>query len=199
MIRIAHRCELLKRLPRGSECAELGVLDGLFSAEIVAHTAPRRLHLVDRWDSPFTIHRQDGTGWQPVTLTGPEAKAAAARRVASAIASGRVELHRLDTVAWLRKRPPASLDWIYLDSNHSFEHVAAELWECRHVVRPGGWICGHDYCSVFPGVVHAVDEFCRRHGRAITILTSEPELPVFGGLPWMPSRAAFNSFAIRWS
>lgn len=199
MIRVAHRCDLLDQLPRDADCAELGVLDGLFSAQIVERTSPRRLHLVDRWDSAYTLHRQHGTEWQPITLTGEQARAAVVQRLSSAIASRRVALFRCDTVAWLRRQPAASLDWIYLDSDHHYEHVAAELWECRHVVRTGGWICGHDYCSVFPGVVRAVDEFCCRHDRSIKILTNESEIPIFGGLPWMPSRSAFNSYAIRWS
>src|SRR5439155_14214253 len=43
------RRALLQRLPRRSVCAEIGVYQGDFSAQILGHVRPRRLHLIDPW------------------------------------------------------------------------------------------------------------------------------------------------------
>ncbi|MGH7917596.1 MAG: hypothetical protein ACREQE_09015, partial [Candidatus Binataceae bacterium] len=43
------RTILLRQLPRGAVCAEIGVLEGDFSERIIALTRPRRLHLIDPW------------------------------------------------------------------------------------------------------------------------------------------------------
>jgi len=78
------------------------------------------------------------------------------------IATGRIQLYRLDAVAWLAQQPPGSLDWVYLDSAHDDFHVMRELHQSYRAVKAGGWICGHDYTAVCPGVVAAVDRFCRQ-------------------------------------
>jgi hypothetical protein len=72
-----------------------------------------------------------------------------------------------------------------------------ELRLARKKVKPGGSICGHDYTAVCPGVVHAVETFCRENSLAIGVLTDEPwNIPVNPRLPWMPPLAAFHSFLI---
>ena len=52
-----------------------------------------------------------------------------------------------------------SFDLCYIDADHSYEAVKDDIKECKRLVRPGGYIGGHDYgwwdC---PGVKPAVDE-----------------------------------------
>ena len=40
---------LLKRLPKRSVCAEIGVYEGRFSELILRIARPRKLHLIDPW------------------------------------------------------------------------------------------------------------------------------------------------------
>jgi hypothetical protein len=52
------------------------------------------------------------------------------------------------------------LDFIYIDADHSYEGVKADLRHWAPKVRSGGIISGHDYGHPnFPGVKNAVDEF----------------------------------------
>jgi hypothetical protein len=55
-----------------------------------------------------------------------------------------------------------SVDWIYLDSNHSYEAVAADLRAWLPKVRSGGVLAGDDYHETGAwfkdGVKRAVDE-----------------------------------------
>jgi len=49
-------------------------------------------------------------------------------------------------------------DLIYIDGRHDYPSVS---WDIRHwqmLLRPGGFIGGHDYTPQQPGVVRAVDE-----------------------------------------
>lgn len=38
-----------------------------------------------------------------------------------------------------------SLDFVYIDGNHSFKYVAEDIWEWSKKVKKGGTISGHDY------------------------------------------------------
>ena len=55
-----------------------------------------------------------------------------------------------------------SLDFVFVDGNHDYEHCKEDLREWYKKVKPGGIIAGHDY-KVDPinnyGVIEAVNEF----------------------------------------
>ena len=50
-----------------------------------------------------------------------------------------------------------SLDFVFIDADHSEPAVVEDIQHWRSKVRPGGWLGGHDYNAHFPGVVRAVD------------------------------------------
>lgn len=65
-----------------------------------------------------------------------------------------------------------SLDFVFIDADHSYEAVEADIFTWRNKVRwPGGWLGGHDYHErKFPGVVQAVHEYVGvRKGDATTL------------------------------
>jgi len=55
--------------------------------------------------------------------------------------------------------PNASLDYVYIDADHSYEAVCRDIDAWLPKVKPGGVICGHDFCP-YPGygVIQAVME-----------------------------------------
>jgi len=69
--------------------------------------------------------------------------------------------------------PDESLDWVFIDADHRYEAIKADLEAWFPKVRKGGIMSGHDYKHytiptpsgdhVF-GVIEAVDEFCAKHG-----------------------------------
>lgn len=76
-----------------------------------------------------------------------------------------------------------TFDWIYLDSNHFYEHVAKELLAYWPKVKPGGWLCGHDFVNnEWCGVKRAVEEFLKNRGLQLSMLT-----PLDGLLDESPS------------
>ncbi len=57
----------------------------------------------------------------------------------------------------------ATLDFIYIDAEHSYKGVSEDLVAWFGKIRDGGIVGGHDYGHVdFPGVKQAVDEFFSR-------------------------------------
>lgn len=57
-----------------------------------------------------------------------------------------------------RNMPDREFDFIFLDSNHTYEHVREEIAIYRKKLRSGGVLAGHDYIPQFPGVIRAVNE-----------------------------------------
>lgn len=54
--------------------------------------------------------------------------------------------------------PAGSIDLVFIDADHSYTGARADIDAWLTKIRPGGIICGHDYCNDFPGVMEAVDE-----------------------------------------
>lgn len=67
-----------------------------------------------------------------------------------------------------------SLDFVYIDANHTFRHVADDIYEWSRKVRKGGIVSGHDY-KIFPGkfgldgchVKHVIDAWAKAKGLEI--------------------------------
>lgn len=53
-----------------------------------------------------------------------------------------------------------TFDVVYIDGAHMYEQVTKDILNYSDLIPVGGYICGHDYCSGWPGVVKAVDECC---------------------------------------
>jgi predicted O-methyltransferase YrrM len=51
------------------------------------------------------------------------------------------------------------LDLIYIDANHDYNYIREDILNSLKIVKPSGFICGHDYVKESPGVIKAVDEF----------------------------------------
>ena len=49
-------------------------------------------------------------------------------------------------------------DFILIDANHQARHVISDLRWAK-LLRPGGYLCLHDYGPMFPGVMWATDRF----------------------------------------
>ena len=70
----------------------------------------------------------------------------------------RATLLVMTTTAAAYKVADRSLDFVFIDADHTEEGAAADIAEWTSKVRPGGWVGGHDYnVKTFPGVVAAVD------------------------------------------
>jgi hypothetical protein len=59
-------------------------------------------------------------------------------------------------------------DFVWIDGDHEYEDVKADILFYKSVLKSGGILSGHDYEEKFPGVIRAVNELCpgfsRGHG-----------------------------------
>jgi predicted O-methyltransferase YrrM len=70
------------------------------------------------------------------------------------------------------------IDYLYIDADHSYEAVRADLEAWVPKVRPWGLILGDDYGNrAFPGVRQAWDDFERERGLMFTRYQSTPPHP----------------------
>lgn len=71
---------------------------------------------------------------------------------------GRVYLIKGATVEAAREIEDGSLDFVFIDADHSTDAVAADATAWRPKIRPGGMLCGHDVG--WPSVQAALQQVC---------------------------------------
>jgi hypothetical protein len=173
-------------------CAEIGTWRGDFAATILSSRFPKQLHLIDPWEHRAE-EKYDAAGYCGLTAGGQEDLEAIYQgvldRFHSEIEGGRVLVQRLRSVDAANGFADESLDWVYVDGDHSYEGVTADLEAYCRTVKPGGFIAGDDYGltgSWFgDGVTRAVDEFALRC-TDLAIIGSQFLLPD-AYLPGIPS------------
>jgi hypothetical protein len=150
---------LLERLPPESTGVEIGVWRGDFSALILAVVRPSRLHLVDPWRSAAGAHA-GGLFDRPQAELDTLADSVR-HRFAKEVATGQVVIHRMTSLAAADTFGDRTLDWVYVDGDHSYEAVRSDIAVYTAKVRPGGFVAGDDYRAggkYGGGVKRAVDE-----------------------------------------
>ena len=75
----------------------------------------------------------------------------------------RVEIERIEIVRATSERASRmfddhEVDFVFIDGDHEQSAVAADIRAWFPKVKVGGIIAGHDYSSMFPGVIAAVEE-----------------------------------------
>jgi hypothetical protein len=162
------RDDLLALLDKNTIGAELGVCDGAFSQVIMDTVQPSRLYLVDVW-------RHIDLGYPDGLMTNDNKQTARYRRVLSKFLDHDcVRVIRDYTNALVEILPPKSLDWIYIDADHSFRGCWKDLEIADTLVRDDGYIMGHDYNQAENyGVIEAVDRFVKERGYRLVFVTHE--------------------------
>lgn len=161
---LLDRKVLLENLPKDAVVAEIGVDKGDFSEQILDICTPAKLYLVDAWHSE---RYHDGLFHQ-VT-----------ERFSKRIDSGEIEIKRGLSIEMAGDFADQSLDWVYIDTDHSYETTIRELCLYASKVKVGGIISGHDYTMgnfikwYRYGVIEAVHQFCATFDWELIFITAE--------------------------
>lgn len=162
--RVKNRLFMLQFIPPNSTGAELGVFTGLFSSQLAMHHNVTKITFVDPWWTTFGEYYPD---WGSYTDFGK-----LKTRAAYAASERRVMRHgipnRFIAVAtsqeWLGGQADESLDWVYLDTTHTYEGTKQELALLKRKLKTGGLVLGDDWFDeghMHHGVSVAVGEALR--------------------------------------
>lgn len=192
--RVMGRRFIVDFIPPNSVGAEIGVFTGLFSSILAREQKISRVTFVDPWWEAFGDHYPD---WGAYTDYGRvstrKAFEVAEKRISRAALPNRI-LEVASSYDWLQSQPDESLDWVYLDSTHSYEGTKRELELLDLKINGTGMILGDDWQidrhHYHHGVCLAVNEFlkssnfelvlCGRHNQWILrrSLSDHSRLPI---------------------
>ena len=170
---------------------EVGVQRGLYSEVILSRSRLTELILVDPWRELDTADYRDIAN---VSQAEHENAFAEAQRRLERFGD-RATFCRTTSLEAAARIADASLDFVYLDARHDYEHVMKDLTAWHPKVQPAGILAGHDYLDgefwegVF-GVRSAVDEFAAAHGLAV--------YDTYGDRPWSTWIVAPRTRHHRW-
>lgn len=138
----------VERAEPGSMLVEVGVAHGRSLAYLVgkAMAAEKGLHVfgVDQWVGDEDYER---------FLSGMR------QHAPRELAWMGLSVVRGKSVDEARRFLDASIAFVFLDADHSYEAVKADIAAWRPKVKPGGVLAGHDFSTTdWPGVVRGVEE-----------------------------------------
>ncbi len=143
--------------------AEIGVLKGEMSSQLLLGNLNLHLTMVDRWQ------RALGDPADPTFYEQPQRFFDEAKKQALAsteFATERRKVLAKPSVEAAHEVPDASLDFAFIDADHSYEGCKTDIEVWYPKLKPGGILCGHDYDRPkWPkeGVKRAVQEFASQH------------------------------------
>lgn len=164
------RTDMMKYLcvPQSTVC-EIGVHQGAF-AQFLYTLYPRMLVLIDPFVGVVPSGDQDGNN-----VVNADLEKVYQHLLKTTLPLKNIRLQRGYSQNVLPHYPDNCFDVMYIDGDHSYEGVKRDLELALKKVKPGGFICGHDYemnhmktpNTYDFGVKRAVDEFCQTHGLEI--------------------------------
>ena len=171
------RTDLVRNLVRsGGVIAEVGVLNGEFSKELIEILNPSRIYMIDRFEGRCLSGDRDGNNVEIHDLDK-----AYSSLVEYAKSKPAVTVLKGDSSTLLDTLEADSLDMVYLDGDHEYEGCKKDVIASWRLLKAGGWLMGHDYATnmdkalnnyVF-GVKKAIDEFCQDYNQSIHALGND--------------------------
>lgn len=179
LIRKAHDIradEIAKRIshieaPVG---VEIGVFAGDMSASLLRKSDKLKLYMVDSWEGDGKAYTGDSGDWHAGLSQEQQNQYMLKARDKVDFAGGRatIIIGRSVMVSEHIRHVASEFDFVFIDADHSYEGVKADIAAWWPMVNPGGWLCGHDYDNTaFEkfGVKRAVDEFVAEHGLTLEV------------------------------
>ena len=170
LLRSKRLIRILRQLDgRQLRGAELGVFQGQNAAALLRVFPTLTLYLVDNWAVYGADHayRKSADPCAAFDAAAQKENFTKADQATSFARERRIILNA-DTLTAARSIPPASLDFVFVDADHTFAAVQADLAAWFPKLKIGGIFCGHDYDHPSDrrgtwGVRRAVDAFAREH------------------------------------
>jgi predicted O-methyltransferase YrrM len=136
--------DILTATPAASRWLEIGSYAGESATLFLGFPQIKSLDCVDQWQMAADRLRS---------------------KFAREIAAGRCRVHQMSSAAFASVA--GEYDVVYIDGDHSYDAVRADIAAYSGKLAPGGFLAGHDYHAGYPGVIQAVDEW--RENKPVTV------------------------------
>lgn len=147
-------------LPPEATLVEIGVWQGrsaIYMAEALKELRkPAKFYLVDSFDGGKILADT------VATLGRPLIEILRQHIVAAAVTNQITGIIDKPSLVAANQFSDGSIDFAFIDADHDYASVKADLNAWWPKIKPGGILAGHDYCSGWVGVSQAVDEFVLR-------------------------------------
>jgi hypothetical protein len=155
--------------------AEIGVLCGETSAHLLTELPGLFLYMIDSWEATpaDSSYRRSGDACARFRTEQHELNRKTAESVTTFAAERRTLLQMSSSQAAMQI-PDGSLDFVFIDADHTYEAVQADLATWWPKLRINAILAGHDYQAPRDrrghwGVKRAVDEFCAAQNLALKV------------------------------
>jgi predicted O-methyltransferase YrrM len=149
---------------------EVGTKRGEFAETLCRAHPDMQLFCIDPWTAYDSGPGLIGQAWQDKMF------AQAAKR----LAEYKVSIIRKTSMDAVKEFEEQSIDFVFIDGNHTFDHVMLDLIHWAKRVRKGGIVSLHDYrAGQWAGVVEAVNAYTASHAVWPWYATREREPTVF--------------------
>lgn len=118
--------------------AEIGVSKGLYSKWLLSGVPGLKLYLIDPWIAYDEYVEHHNKADQPILEDCLET---AHKR----LKGKNVEFIRKTSMEAVKDFEDESLDFVFIDGNHTFEYVIEDIAKWSKKVKVGGIVSGHDY------------------------------------------------------
>lgn len=172
-IKSENRAQFLQKMPKGGLAIEIGVWRGEFSRKILEVLEPKKLYLIDPWKT-FEDHDGAAFSGREEDETMDEIAATVAQMYDAEIKSKQVIVIREMSAEALTKFNDETISFAYVDGDHSYEGVKADLAALMPKMAAGGIMAFDDYHRRGwwgDGVLRAIHEFIGAHPVEIRIRT----------------------------
>ncbi len=172
-IRNWKRERFLGSMPKGGIVIEIGVWRGEFSGKILDALNPTKLCLIDPWKS-FEDHDALAFSGREKEKTMDEIFNSVVELYQTQIKSGQVVVMREMSDTALKKFEDGTISFAYVDGDHSYEGVKADLENLMPKLAIGGVMAFDDYHRRGwwgDAVIRAINEFLGQHPTSLRIQT----------------------------
>ncbi len=173
---LPDRYSIFDYLPKNGVVAEVGVLAGDFSEQLLLRTCPSKLYLIDTFES------NDWVSLKTKRFYANNHQQFVEERFKTEIETNIVTLKK--GLSWdvLSKFPANNFDWLYIDADHRYASVRKDLTQAFRVLKTDGYLVMNDYILYSHleqtpyGVIQAVNEFCLAHNFELLYFAFHPQM-----------------------
>jgi hypothetical protein len=176
LLKEQNRNRILNCVPKGGVCVEIGVWRGTFSRQILDIVNPLHLALVDPWEHFGDSDKSDAFAGRTQKQRFEDIYNEVCQQFKNEVSNGQVTIMRELSGSAIKQFEDETIDFAYIDGDHSYEGVCADLAALFPKMKADGIIAFDDYHRFGwwgDDVLRAIHEFIGRYPTQCRVLMVE--------------------------